>query len=101
MQHQNYPMIKFELAPNKWGDVWKRYVEHGISPGSFGVALLTNNLRDAFARADWINIEIIPAHLCWMMEHLPYQCWGSEEAVTKWVKHRGLSGAQDEVKDDR
>lgn len=89
-------MIKYDLAPNKWGDVWKRYIDHGIAPGGFGMALLTNDLKGAFNRADHINMEIIPAHIRWMMDHLPSHCWGSKETVDKWIAHRGLSGIEHE-----
>ena len=45
-------VVNYKSAPNGWGETWKRYVEHGILPGSFGESLLCNSLRDAVMRAE-------------------------------------------------
>lgn len=81
--------INFDSAPNKWGDVWKRYVEFGIPPGSFGIALLTNDLTGAVMRADMTNKGMIPAHMMWIWENLPLECWGDEEKVKAWMEKGG------------
>lgn len=85
-------MIDYPGAPNGFGGTWQRYVEHGISPGSFGTALLQNNLSDAIRRADSTNINLIVRHVKWLWINLPYEAWGSEKAVEKWVERGGLRG---------
>lgn len=85
-------MINYQNAPNNFGDAWKIYVECGVRMGSFAEALLTNNLPEAMARADSININLIPAHIRWMMDNLPEECWGSRESYEAWRKKGGLRG---------
>lgn len=94
-------MIRYETAPNFWGRDWQLYIEHAILPGSFGTALLNNDLRDAVLRADSINIRLIPQHVKWMWENLPYESWGSAGAVQAWIEWGGtLSGKQKLVSND-
>ena len=75
----------YSEAPNDWGDVWQRYVEHRISPGSFGEALLCNDLKMAVMCADHININLIGEHVAWMLNNLPHTCWGSQDKYERWV----------------
>jgi hypothetical protein len=84
--------INYESAPNNFGDSWQRYVEHGIPPGSFGEALLCNRLREAFGCADHININLIPQHVQWLWDNLPFEAWGSDEAFQAWSDAGGLNG---------
>lgn len=85
-------MIDYSTAPNNFGDTWQYYMERGISPGSFGEALLCNDLVDAVHRADWINKDLIPQHVMWLWDNLPYEAWGSKEAYEKWTKMGGTAG---------
>lgn len=87
---------RYDDAPNNWGDIWERYIDHGILPGGFGTALLTNNLKAAVAAADWINIDLIPKHILWLWDHMPAQAWGTPDAVNAWVKQGGLKGRDHE-----
>jgi hypothetical protein len=63
-----------------------RYVEHRILPGDFLYAVLTNDLRGAFGRADSYNraslFQIVQFCHC----EIPASCWGSVEKVSAWVK---------------
>jgi hypothetical protein len=77
--------ITYEEAPNDFGDTWKLYVEHHIVPGSFGSALLCNDLKMATMCADHLNIRLIGEHVTWMINNLPEECWGSPEAYERWV----------------
>lgn len=81
--------IDYDQAPNGWGEIWRRYVEHGLSPGSFGASLLCNDLRGAVLRADATNIQLIPQHIQWMWSNLPYEAWGSREAYERWTANGG------------
>jgi hypothetical protein len=78
-------MIGYESAPNNWDETWRRYVEHRIAPGSFGVALLCNDLKLAAMCADHVNINLIGQHTLWMLHNLPEECWGSYESYERWV----------------
>ena len=58
-------------VPQHMRDGYKLFFEHGISPGSFGQAILRGDKRDAMARADWINIHHIDSQLAWMEKYAP------------------------------
>lgn len=66
----------------------QRYVEDGIPPGDFLYAVLTNNLREAFGRADEDNLAAMGdiVAFCWCK--IPSQCWGSPEKVSAWMKQK-------------
>lgn len=64
----------------------KLYVEHGIEPGSFMYAVLTNDLRGAIGRADHINQNHIADIVSWLTSEVPSACWGSPERVRNWIK---------------
>jgi len=63
----------------------KRYVDHGIETGSFLRAVLENNLSEAFSRADYINQTRLHEIVRYVYNHLPANCWGSEEKVKNWL----------------
>lgn len=78
----------YASAPDGWGEVWQRYVEKGISPGSFGRALLCNNLAASVLRADPDNKAILAKHVQWLWENMPAEAWGSEEAYEQWTSKK-------------
>jgi hypothetical protein len=47
--------INWDLCPRNFRGGLERYLESGIAPGSFLTAVLTNDLREAFATADLQN----------------------------------------------
>ena len=62
--------IAYDHAPNNSGESFKRYVEHKVPTGGFLRALLENDLREAFGRADYINVGLIQAYVSWMYNNL-------------------------------
>ena len=70
----------------------RRYVEHGIEPGDFLIAVLSNNLMEALKRADDTNINRLPDYGMWLYNCAPRDCYGSPEAVAMWIAHKGLEG---------
>ncbi len=62
----------------------QRYIEHGISMGGFGTALVSNNLKEAIGRADLENKKHITSTVAWFYSYAPSKCWGSSEAVETW-----------------
>lgn len=75
------------IAPPPTGVVesLRLYVEEHVPPGDFLYAVLTNDLRESFGRADENNqaamFEIVA--YCW--NKIPVQCWGSPERVKEWL----------------
>lgn len=67
------------------------YVDNGVPTGSFLYAVLSNNLMEAFMKADEYNkagLELI----CEYIQHFtPVLCHGSPERVRKWQElHRNV-----------
>lgn len=64
----------------------KMWILHGnrIRLGDFMYAVLTNDLTQAVARADDINIQNLDTWVRWLHCYAPVECWGSPERVRTW-----------------
>lgn len=80
--------INYHSAPNNFGDTWKRYYESGCEPGSFGTALLCNDLTMACLSADNVNRRLIYEHFEWLWNNLPREGWGSPDRVTHFLSEK-------------
>lgn len=68
------------------------WIESPMPPkllGSFLYAVLTNNLREAFGRADAENRASMGAWVDYLYNYAPKDCWGSVENVNRW--HESMS----------
>ena len=61
-------------------------MKNGILPGGFLTAVLENDLRESFARADVMSVEQLPGLVAWMYWNLPSNVWGSREAVIAHIE---------------
>jgi len=68
------------------------YFKEGVLPGSFLVAVLENNLYQAFACADEVSKAGLEDVVRWCYMNLPSVAWGNEDRVMQWVKNGGLDG---------
>lgn len=68
------------------------YIERGIPPGSFMLALFSNDLKEAFARADDSNARVMREWVRFMVNQMPKESQGSPERVAAWIARGGLSG---------
>lgn len=64
------------------------YVEHGLPPGDFLTAVLENDLKEAFGRADDQNRPALFDIVAYCRNRIPAVCWGSNENVTEWMKEK-------------
>lgn len=71
---------------------FERYVMNGISPGSFGYAVLTNDLTGAFGKADLTNQAAMLNYARFLINGLPAICWKTDEKVQDWMKSGGFVG---------
>lgn len=62
----------------------QNWIEHGIVPGSFLSAVITNDLKQAVGAADHINIRLIPEYVFYFYNYCPSACWGSVEKANEW-----------------
>lgn len=69
-------------------DSLERYLNHGIMPGGFLTAVLSNDLTGAFSHADHINYDLIGHIVKFLYNEFPIDAWGSPENVSAWVQMR-------------
>ena len=72
-------------------DTIKRYVQHGVQPGHFVTAILTNNLSQSVSRADEENAAHLVEWVRFLHNYLPTDCHGSIEIVNAWRDERNTS----------
>lgn len=89
MQYINYDSI----PPHMKGGI-KRYIEEGTPPGDFLEAVLSNDLKEAFSRADDINIANMFEWVSFLYNYAPIYCHGSKEKVAEWIASGGLRGLE-------
>lgn len=63
----------------------QRYVEDRIQPGGFMTAVLSNDLREAIARADDECLAALHTIVARLYNDVPSICWGSPEKVDAWL----------------
>ena len=71
-------------APVHILDSINRFVEHGLEPGSFVKAVLSNDLVGAFNAADTASLRGLQDILRYCRWKIPGTCWGSPEKVKNW-----------------
>lgn len=69
-----------------------RYVKHGILPGDFLRAVISNDLKESFARADIYNREAMFQIVSYFYNATPGACWGSRDAMVYWANEGGAEG---------
>lgn len=81
-----YDTIDYTKVPVSYmADGMQRYVEKGIRPGDFVIALLSNDLVNAVGRADSQNQAALVDWIKFMYNELPSGCWGTPEKVQNWL----------------
>ena len=63
----------------------RNYAEYGIMPGHVLTALITNDLRGTFNRADRTNAALIPEWITWTWNYAPGIF--SVNSVAKMIEH--------------
>jgi hypothetical protein len=79
-------------APQHTIECIDNYVKHRLHPGGFVTAVLCNDLREAIARADHVNIKHLVEIVAYCWNEIPHTCWGSEEKVVNWLSQKGTNG---------
>jgi len=70
----------------------RRYLTHGIAPGHFLKAVLSNDLMEALGRADEENQRSLPAYGRFLYNYAASSSYGSPERFEAWVKGGGAQG---------
>jgi hypothetical protein len=64
-EHVNTSVAYGKIPNQKMVTGIRNYADYGIMPGQFLIALITNDLRETFNRADQTNKPLIPEWLTW------------------------------------
>lgn len=75
---------KHLIPPYMWGGI-ERYMVNRIAPGHFLTALLSNDLIEAFARADDENAANMQRYCRFLYNYAPRGTYGSPAAVREWL----------------
>ena len=87
---------QYRLAMGKCGvpahlhDGLVAYLVHHRMTGSFLRAVLDNNLRLAFLRADAASAAGLPGLVAFLVDWAPMVAWGSEDLVDAWLRRENL-----------
>jgi hypothetical protein len=71
-----------------------RYVEHGVPPGDFLTAVLSNDLMGAMGRADEENQRDLLEICQFVHMEIPGVCHGSLEKMKEWVEAKERARAE-------
>jgi hypothetical protein len=64
----------------------RRYADDHCPTGGFLEAVLSNDLAEAFRRADKDNRDAMFEIVMYCYNEIPSDCWGSPEKVRSWLK---------------
>jgi hypothetical protein len=82
----------WKLIPQRMRGAMHRYLQHGIAPGHFLTAVLSNDLREAVSRADEENMLILHDYIRFLYNYAPNGSWGSKQCFDNWLAIGGLDG---------
>ena len=85
-----------DAIPESTLETLQAWIKTGRPMGDFCDAVVSNNLQEAFARADEHNIRAMFHTVCWMYNNAPRGSWGSPKCLKEWPKKlRSLEHAND------
>src|SRR5262245_12000972 len=85
-------LIRWSMIPEKMHHEIHRYIQHGVQPGDFVFAFVSNNLKETFRTADDENKRRIEDYIKFFYNYAPSECWGEKERVDEWLREGGLLG---------
>ena len=85
-------MVNYSSLPNYMRNGARLYIEEGVRPGSFMTALLSNQLMEAFGRADETNQFAMVTWVRFLYNEAPGGCYGSPQHFENWIKDGGVNG---------
>ena len=83
--------VDYSGLPEYMQDTARLYVERGIPGGSFFTAVVTNDFKGAFAKADDTNTRFMRAWAMWLYNEAPNGCHGSPQKVADWIALGGMA----------
>ena len=83
----------YDMLPSHMREGTRRYIEEGVEPGQFTVAVFANDFLGAAGRADENNSMVLRAWALFIYNEVPGNCHGSYDKVAAWIKQGGLQRA--------
>lgn len=89
MQRYSIDFSQAPRLPDLIKDEIDAYFKEKRPPCSFLKAVLSNDLRGSYARADGANVKIIQdlVEFLYFAARVPSDAFGSEEAVDSWMRN--------------
>jgi len=88
-------VANWNLIPSHMRGGLHRYLQHGSAPGHFLSAVLSNDLKEAVARADEENMLLLHDYIRFLYNYAPNGSWGSRQCFENWLAIGGLDGLQE------
>jgi len=79
-----YDRSGYETVPETTLDTLDNWAKKGWQPGSFCLAVLTNNLQESCCTADPYNAHTLSQIAMYVRNQLPMNCHGSRGRVIAW-----------------
>jgi hypothetical protein len=76
--------IDYSKIPESTIEALTAWIEQGRPMGHFCAAVVSNDLREACARADDRNRAALWEIVAWLHNHAPIASWGSPAALKRW-----------------
>lgn len=86
--------VNYSILPGHMRGGMQKYIEDGIRPGDFLLAVLRNDLVGAAKLADEINLRRLHDFAEFLYNEAPIACWGNKEAIDEWIEQGGLNGEE-------
>lgn len=83
-------LLVHQLVPEHLHNGLIRYLVHGIRPGDFLFAIVTNNLTEAVVRAPSGGGGLLEV-VRFLVAYAPPVCYGSPETVDAWLQSRVIA----------
>jgi len=87
-------MMNYDKLPEHMRSGVQDYVDHGYPVGDFLMAVLSNNLVEAYIRADDKNMAAMKDWVSFLYWEMPSNMWGSKEKVMDWIEKRSRGREQ-------
>jgi hypothetical protein len=84
--------LNYNALPHHIAGGVRRYIESGEDVGGFLRAVICNDLRQAFGRADSTNRARMYDIVQFFWHEAPAPCWGSPQSLERWQQHQGMQG---------
>lgn len=93
---QTQPSDNYEGLPEHIREGVRRWLEEGLTPGSFLRAVIRNQLVDAVQRADHINLPLLGHIVYWFVNNAPEGSYGSDRCLSNWPMYLRAQARQKE-----